>query len=189
MKDWKQSTQQRVMSRNLIKILLSLAIIYHLLAVIVFPNPNSILARSLAPLINPYGNTLGLNTTWQFFSPDPGHLRYVSYQVVVETGEDFQLEDFSWPPDNTEGMFTANIGRRFYHAFRTVLTDDKRQNYLVPFLCRKHPQATSIVIKTVNKVIPSIEEMQLESYSKFSDVQKTLPVPSQEYGCERENHG
>lgn len=165
------------------KIFFSVFILFHLLCIVIFPNPYSVLARSFSSYINPYGNLFGFNTTWQFFSPDPGMLRYIDYQVVEEKDENIQIHDYRWPP--LTSFFSENRARKFYYGLRTALSEEKRKDFFVSFLCRLHPEATSIVIKTVSESIPSMEKMRVSSAKGFSDAVETIGIPMQEFGCER----
>ena len=69
---------------KVLPIILSLYIVFHLTSVLLYPNPGSVLYRYMEPLISSYGNQFGFNTTWQFFSPNPGSLRYVEYSVIQD---------------------------------------------------------------------------------------------------------
>ena len=173
------------MKRKIAEGLATLFILFHLLAVLVYPNPYSVLARYVQPIINPYGNLFGLNTTWQFFSPDPGQLRHIEYDVIVEDGEEIDFDTHTWPPDD-KNLLQVNRARRFYHAVRTIVAPARAELYLVPFLCRKHPQATSIAIKAIEKRAPSMERAELEgeSFSKMNELSQSLQP--QEYFCMRE---
>lgn len=171
------------MSQKHIKNIFSVFIIFHLFAIVLYPNPSSVLARELAPYINWYGNSLGLNTTWQFFSPDPGNIRSIEYQVIVEDEDNIKIFNHKWPPDD-ESLFTNNIGRRFYFSLRTILDSYRREMFFIPYLCQVHPEATSITIKAVQELVSSIEKAKIESLG-YDEIDEPMIVPAQEYGCER----
>ena len=168
------------------RLLVSIFLIYHLVAVLLFPNPYSVLARSLQPIFNSYGNLFGLNTTWQFFSPNPGQLRYIEYDVIVETESNIDISHHKWPPQDGSIYFKENLSRRFYHAVRTIMSPQSQEELLVPFLCRKHKNATSIAIKAVQKFVPTLERAKVENADSFSQLLKEIEVTAAEFGCQRE---
>lgn len=174
------------MKKNeLLKIILSFFILFHLLAVGIYPNPNSVLTQSLSPLIRNYGNQLGLNTTWQFFSPNPGSIRYLEYDVIVENEEDIKIDKYSFPPQEDSSLWKANQGRLFYYSIRMISDTNNIANFLIPYLCRKHPEATSVALKAIDKRIPSMAKARYQGATGFSELQQQVDVPEQELGCER----
>lgn len=170
-----------------IKIILSVFLVIHLIAVLLFPNPYSLLNHFFAPLINPYGNQLGLNTTWQFFSPDPGSLRYLEYDVVIESEENIDVQRQTFPPQQDSSLWKANQARIFYYAVRMVSHSDSIGNYLIPYLCRKHPEATSIALKAVDKRIPSMAKARSQKAASFQELHQEMDIPEQEASCRKES--
>ena len=167
-------------------VILSLFIVFHLCSVLLYPNPGSVLYRYVEPLISGYGNQLGLNTTWQFFSPNPGSLRHLEYNVIIESDDDIDIVPFTYPPQNEASLLKANQARLFYYTVRMITHQPHIENHLIPYLCRKHPEATSIALKAIDKKIPSMAKARLLEVDTFSDLHQDLDIPEQEFGCERE---
>ncbi len=165
--------------------LLSLFILFHLCAVLLFPNPSSILSRNLSFFFNDYGNLLGLNTTWQFFSPNPGAMKYIDYDVIVEKEDEFDIKNYQFPPQGSQRNLKPNHSRLFYFAVRMVSSGENISRFFIPYLCRKHPEATSIAIKTVEKRILPIERVKL-AQDDLLDEEGDYRLPDQELSCSRD---
>ena len=140
----------------------------------------------MEPLIGSYGNQFGLNTTWQFFSPNPGSLRYLDYNAIIESEDKVDIESYTFPPQGDEVFFKTNQARMFYYMVRMITHSQNIADYLIPYLCRKHPQATSIAIKAVDKQIPTMEKARLQHAEDFSELWREAEIPEQEFGCSRE---
>ena len=162
------------------RILLSLFLVYHLIAVVLLPNPYSVVGRVFTPLFTTYASTLGMNTTWQFFSPNPMPHRYLSYTFsssetaeeadkVIE-GED---EDHYWPPRDRSQIWRENYNRQVYHSVVTTVLRDKTPTHLIPWLCQRHPGAVSISLYAHAKQLPSIERAKIEgkSIAEMAEIQ------------------
>jgi hypothetical protein len=170
------------MKKNeVVRILISIFIVYHLIAVMLYPNPFSILSRDFSGLFNSYGNLLALNTTWQFFSPNPGAIKYINYDVIKEQDADFNISTFQFPPQDDKHLWKDNKGRLFYFTVRMISSSQNMSQFLIPFLCRKHSDADSIVIKAIEKNIPNIESAKMGA-----ETEDNMNLPEQEYSCERE---
>lgn len=166
------------------KILLSGYVLYHLAAMMVLPNAGSILERRYGFLFYPYANTILLNTSWQFFSPNPSSSRYLQYELVIDSAE-ADYKTYFWPPESSDGLFFENYNRRVYHSLLTTFTPDLTQRFLIDYLCRKHAQAQSIVLYQMNRVLPSIERAEVDQLSGFEPMRSEVETPSFEYDCER----
>ena len=84
------------------KFFLSVFIILHVTTMVVVSNPGSILSRSLPHFMISYASTLGLNTTWRFFSPNPAGERYIEYEVHFNN-EEFNDDDIGGDHSDSEG--------------------------------------------------------------------------------------
>lgn len=163
-----------------LKVGVSLLIIYHLLCIVILPNYNSLLGRSVGDYLTAYANTLNFNTTWMFFSPNPGGQRFIEFQISKGKDPD---EISYWPPKSRAGILWDNYNRRMYHSMLTTLSDSRVRGYFVPFLCRTHPYAKHVTIQTLTDSTPAIENAQLDE-RKFSELNETLYVPLTEFECE-----
>ncbi len=142
------------------KIILSVFVIYHLVAVTLIPNPDSLLTRTLSPLILPYTNTFGLNTPWQFFSPDPSSHVYFEYELSPPD-ENSKISTYRWPPASKEGYLADNYMRLIYHSRYTTSSPDRIDQFLIPWLCRHHPGAREITLRTLSEELISIDKATL----------------------------
>ncbi len=78
-----QSLQQRIEDSVPGRALISLLIVFTLLAVVVINLPDSSLRRSLSKTTQPYLNAIGLDQAWGVFAPDP---RRESIRLEVRLG-------------------------------------------------------------------------------------------------------
>jgi len=149
--------------------------------VILIPNPNSIVATEWGWLFTPYANTLGMNTTWQFFSPDPSLNMYFPYEIQVANGEPVSGR---WPPAREEvpHMLLENYRRIFYHSLYTTIAPERVENFLVPFLCKRVPGALSIFIRTIIEDVPPIEKSRVDR-KDFAGLRFEMRNVDQEYPC------
>ncbi len=178
-----------------LKVALSLFVIYHLLAVLILPNPHSIVGRRMAPYLTPYANFFQLNTTWRFFAPDPTPNVFYEYEVIRrdwldnEWDESEDWEDFAkpirWPPDDYKGFFTENYNRLVYHSRFVTLTEQRTGQFLVPFLCRRHPEAGGISVQSVTEKVPSIDRAHLDRGS-FEDLTRSFHSQALRFDCPEE---
>src|SRR5687767_12570187 len=126
------------MSKGLSKLLISIAIIFHLTVILLYPNTFSHLRRDVLPAIIPYANLTGLASLWQFFAPEPESPRFLEYEIdwrekPAEVDED---QVYRWPPDK-DGLVDVFYTRR--NSSRAFLSFD--QNFvtgiLINWICRK----------------------------------------------------
>jgi hypothetical protein len=168
-----------------LKALISIFIIYHLVVIIVLPNGFSYLGRVLHPFIVPYANTLGLNTTWNFFSPDPANTIFFEYSVRFEDemGNPIKEPIFGVLPKEKDQIITDSSQRRFLYAVRFLMLDKNRLELLfAPWLCRQYEGATRVSIKQVTQQIPN-----LDMANKMSDnetvVRNEIASEFSSYNC------
>jgi len=88
-------------AKLLVKVILSGWIVYNIFTMLVMPNLGAYFGRSTSRFITPYGNTVGLNASWNFFSPDPAHTMYIRYRINYLDNEGFPTKD------SLEGFFPA----------------------------------------------------------------------------------
>ena len=160
---------------------------------LVVANPGSILSREIPYFMIHYANTLGLNTTWQFFSPNPGGERYLEYEVHLDDGmsdEELVWDEVMgdkdkyhyWPPKPGMGMLRENINRCFYHSLLSTFGEQRIKDVFIPWACRKHPEAYSISIRGKTKALPTIEVAQIENKS-FEHLSKSYDFELKEHIC------
>ena len=146
---------------------------------LIVANPNSIPSRQAPNFMLHYTNTLGLNTTWQFFSPNPMGERYLEYTIYSASNkEDFS--DHHWPPRAKIRQEKKN--RLFTHSLYSTANEQHTRDVFIPWLCRKHPTAFSIFLQAKTKSLPSIEVAQIDK-KKFKFLSKSHDLPLKEYLC------
>lgn len=140
-----------------LRVLASLFIIYHLLVIAILANNTSYLGRSLGRFLAPYGNTLGLNSSWNFFFMPPEHAMYIHYIVFFDENSEKEPVEGFVPPEK-EKIVVDSSGRRFFYLMRFLMSDEKRiQLLLAPYLCRQHPGATNIRIENIGEAIQNLD--------------------------------
>lgn len=145
---------------------------------VVMANNSSAVVRSIGAYVVPWANVLGLNMTWNFYSPDPANVLYLDYKIIFEdqNGEATRepIEGF-FPEEKTSMVFNLNH-RRFLSAMRFMTVEPKRlQNVFADWFCRKNPGATRVVIKVIMEKIPNIEAARLgteRAYNEMYQVEK-----------------
>jgi hypothetical protein len=146
------------------KVLISLWLVYHLLAVFVLPGGGSFVIRRLQSYLLPYANTVGVNTTWNFFSPDPANTMYFIYHINFENDEGEELkprEEGFFPPEKDK-IVTNGSRRRLLYAMRFLMLDSRRlQTLMAPWLCREYPEASRVSIQMILEKIPSLDRALL----------------------------
>lgn len=166
---------------NALKAGLSVFILFHLTTVIVLANPGSLLAHALSPLVNGYGSTFGLNTTWQFFSPDPGPKLLFQYEFVRKDGS-IDPATYVWPPEAGNKSPFSNYQRLIYYPIRTTSSEERVEKFFIPWLCRQNPSAESVSLSIVAFEVPSMEKTVTES-KKLPELARPKPSPAKTYVC------
>lgn len=148
-----------VKATSTLKAIISIFLIFHLMTIVVMANGGSYLGRKLSFLV-PYANSIGLNTTWNFFSPDPAHTMYFRSIVYFEdeNGENIKdPEEEYFPPERTNVVIDGTK-RRLLYAMRFLMIDTVRIEMLLgPWLCRSHPGSTSLTIEQTIETIPPLD--------------------------------
>lgn len=140
------------------QVLASLFLLYHLVAVLVLPNPGSYLDKHWGFLFYPYANTLGFHTPWQFFSPNPS--RHVYFEYEIESAESDQAG--RWPPLRSESdSLWPNYMRLIYHSRFTTSNPERKLYFLSRYLCQSVPGAERLHLKTLSEEIPTLERAAL----------------------------
>lgn len=157
--------------------------IYHICAIVLMPNPSSLLSREFAGYFTPYTNLFGLNTTWQFYSPEPASYLYYSYEVQVPEGEPLAGR---WPLAKADvpSMLQENYNRFMYNSRYVTSTPERVEKFFVPFLCKKVPGAVSVSISGSVEQLPDLEKARLDSEAinsmkqKMREIERDYPCPN-----------
>lgn len=169
--------------RTVLKIVLSLFILYHLAAVTILPNGSSMIGRKLSWLFLPYANPLLFNRTWQFFSPGPMSAFYLEYNLATNEGfaADEARAPFIYPPHRKNAALD-DFYMRTLAGMRMIATQEGPfEDYFIPFLCRLHPQAVALDLRSVLEELPPIEKS--EPFQNFKDMSERTTLPRKLYPC------
>lgn len=153
---------------------------------IVLGNGSSFLGHYLAEYYTPVANMVGLNTTWNFFSPDPAHTMYLRYTVHFEDeyGNPKQEAIQSlYPPEETNRDFATHIRRLSYQMRFLVASSEHIKKYFVPWICQKYPGATRIQTDVLLSRIPNLEVASTLSNSNYDDLVKQEEVNPNVFSC------
>jgi hypothetical protein len=160
------------------KILLSLFLVFHVIAIFVLPNPDSILYREWQNVIATYGSTIGMNTTWRFFSPNPS-LSTVEYEVVKSGHEP---EKFRYPASVEQVGSREAFNRLMNFAIFMAASRETLERFLHPYICKMHPDAEQIAYYIITNKFPTIENAQLRASSR-EDLSIKSRNPAGEFDC------
>lgn len=173
-------------AKLLFKGLLSLWIVYNIFTMFVMPNVGNYFGRSASRFILPYANTVGLNATWNFFSPDPAHTMYIRYFIRYydqdgnETKE--PVEGF-FPEEKNKGI-TNPTHKRDLYAMRFMVIDPKRMKILLgPWLCKQYPGASSVEMEHIIETVPSLDQVVTLKGESLSDLSQEVQYIREEVSC------
>jgi hypothetical protein len=172
--------------RFFLKIICSLWLIFHLTCIFVLPNGGGFLGRYIQSYLLPYANAIGVNTTWNFYSPDPANTMYFSYTAHYEspTGEELKpsVEEFL-PPEQSE-IVTDSSKRRLLYAMRYLaLNPGSLKVIMAPWICREHEGATRVSIHHVIERIPNLDTVLKKSHESVSGLREKADSENVEFSC------
>lgn len=128
--------------------------------IIILANGSSYLGRSFQGGLLPYGNSLGLNATWNFFSPDPAHTMFYKVKIYFQDDQGNDLkepEEIFYPPEKDQIVVNSSR-RRFLYSMRFLTIETSRIKTLMgPWICRNHPGATKVRMEHVIEQIPYLD--------------------------------
>lgn len=177
-----------------LKGLLSFFLLYHYSASLVLPNQRSYIEQHFGFLFYPYSNTLGLNTPWQFFSPNPSRNIWYEYEVIYDNdsfaNEYRHLDErdtviHRWPPGTKNtSMLAPNHMRLVYHSRFSTSSDERKLLFFANYFCRKHMGATAIGIKTYSEEPPTLERLSLDNRD-IEELKTLREWPAEVFDCEQ----
>lgn len=173
---------------KLTQIVLTVFFLYMVSMMVVMGNGASFLGRYLSPYYVHVANTVGLNTTWNFFSPDPANTMYIRINYRLATGDDL---DTVLPEVNEDGVFDFSLNkRRMAYVVRYLILDPQKiEEFLAPWLCRQKPEARSIYIETVIEKIPPLDKVIILKDTIFNDLIEKQTINSLDYECPQNKAG
>lgn len=167
---------------NIAKVAISAFVVFHLAAVFILPNPDSILYHATQKVIRTYGTALGLHTTWRFFSPNP-LLKVLEYRVVGSKTESAETRH-RFPEDVKEAGNREGFNRLMTYAMYMAQSKETLEAHLQPYLCAKWPDATSIEYEILGNEFPAIERAQKIGLDREM-LMKQVRQPAGELECVR----
>lgn len=153
----------RVMFNRLKKLSLLVLFIYFVSMMVVLGNGSSFLGRYFESFFTPVANTIGLNTTWNFFSPDPAHTMYIKYNVFFEDPygvEKREAIEAFYPESKDQGNDFRLDKKRHAYIMRFMIQDPVRmEHFFIPWICSKNEGASKIQVEVILKRIPTLDQM------------------------------
>ncbi|MGE3975391.1 MAG: hypothetical protein AB7F59_12780 [Bdellovibrionales bacterium] len=148
------------MSKTLSKRLISVLLVFHLLVIGIFPVASSYLWTFFSPLMIPYANALGINSSWQFFAPEPETWIYLEYEIEhEEVADDLARSSLhKWPPPRKIPFDLLYTWHSSMKAFAFTFPQQLPLT-LGRWMCRQHPEAFSITFRRVTLQIPTFQNV------------------------------
>lgn len=173
-------------AKLLCKALLSFWIVYNIFTMLVMPNIGAYFGRMSSRFIIPYANTVGLNASWNFFSPDPAHTMYLHYMINYADKEGNPTKDpveGYFPPEKNQGI-TATTRKRELYVMRFMVIDPKRLKvFMGPWLCRQYPGATSVDMEHVIETVPMLDQVVTFKGEGVRDLSQELQYVKESVSC------
>ena len=180
------------MPKDWLKKIASLLILFHLGTIILMPNFVSTYGRIVGQPFLVYASTFGITMPWMFFSPDPSVILYFEYELEVsDYGEpltESEQKTYQWPIEPPDRFYRLDYLRSIYHSRSSTSSPERLEKLLIPFLCKKHPEAKRISVRSVIKTHPLLEQAEIEPTSetvKFLRTRKELPATA--FSCNPES--
>lgn len=173
-------------TKKWLKIVFSVFLLYHLFTVLLMPIGGSLAGRKLGRFVLPYANTLGFNTTWQFFSPGPSPMFYLEYDVETDVDAPVASEPKVYPPARQAFAWDDGWNRRLYGMRFFALNPERLERYFIPFLCRENPGARGISVQAVFEKIDDLDRAARTDTlwnSDFKDLSERIDLPRQKFSC------
>ncbi|QDK37787.1 hypothetical protein [Bdellovibrio sp. NC01] len=168
------------------KALLSLWIVYNIFTMLVMPNIGAYFGRVSSRFITPYANTVGLNASWNFFSPDPAHTMYIHYMINFADSEGNPTKDpieGYFPPEKNRPV-TSTFRKRELYVMRFMVIDPKRLKvFMGPWLCRQYPGASSVDMEHVIETVPMLDQVVTHKDEIIKDLSQELQYVHESVSC------
>ena len=156
-----KSKRHLLHNRILLKTFLSLFAIWHIFSIFVLPDPDSVLYHHLTNSVVRYGNLIGFNNTWRFFSPNP-LIRLLEYDIFTR-GQNGQLHFLlsgryprSFNQEPNREIYNRKLDSGMY-----LMMQNKVPVTIGRVLCRQYANADTIAIYLRGREFPPIEKANL----------------------------
>lgn len=177
--------------KRVLKAVLSIFIVYHLLAIFILPMGQGLVIRELGRYFITYANLFNLNTSWQFFSPGPSPIFYLEYSYnypADDPADEGLLESESMLlPEKRVGFgLSDHYNRRLYSMRFFSVDPEKIERYLAPWLCRKDERAESISLRQLVGEVESVEKHRGRfGADSFADMNEPKQYARMTFSCGR----
>ena len=154
--------------------------------IMIMGNGGSYLGRYFQNILVPYANQIGMNTTWNFFSPDPASVMYLKYRVYFNDEKGIAIKDPIEEYYPESGRTSEPDIRKRRHSFmaRYMILDPKRvQVILAPWICKKYPGATDLFIENIIEMVPPFDAAVQLTQSGLSEENNRFPSMQLNYNC------
>lgn len=140
--------------------------------------------RLIGQYFIPYANVIGLNTSWNFFSPDPAHVMYFQYSITKKDQDPNEESTNLYIPEQKNYGPFGLVDRRVMYAMRFMILDQRRVDALLgPWLCKKHPEALMIHVEHKIESIPPIDSVAFNPDGENSRNDKQIKMVDKDFNC------
>ncbi|MGZ3817133.1 MAG: hypothetical protein ACXVCA_08220 [Bdellovibrio sp.] len=170
----------------LFKGVLSLWIVYNIFTMLVMPNVGAYFGRMTSKFIAPYANTVGLNASWNFFSPDPAHTMYLRYTVFFTDADGNEVKEpieNYFPAEKNKGVHSLSRKRDLYAMRFMIIEPTRLQNLMGPWLCRQYEGASSVQMEHVVETVPLLDQAVTLKDEMVQDLSQEVQVNRETHSC------
>lgn len=172
---------------NLIfKLILGSVFFYFVAMMLVLGNGSSFLGRYIGSYFAPVANMVGLNTTWNFFSPDPAHTMLLKYVIHYEDAYGNPVKEAIenyFPPESELTDFRLHKRRLSYVMRFFAASPNRMEQYFIPWLCKTHPGASRVQTEISLSRIPPLDVAYTMTDTDYSELVKQEEVNPRVYSC------
>lgn len=168
------------MNTKLKKIMISFAVIFHLLIVLSVPNLSSYFNYKFSSVVYTYVNILHVNFGWAFFSPDPSPAMFFAYEGFKNNDLVLQGE---FPDIEPKNWFWPNHSRNSSMRNLFVRNSESVGKVLGKYLCTQHQDVD--VIEFRKKIIPYVSYQDVNNGKHINDISNPVYEPSAKWECDR----
>ena len=173
-------------AKLLLKVFLSLWIVYNIFVMLIMPNIGSYLGRTMSRFITPYAGAVGLSAGWDFFSPDPAHTLYIEYTIYYPDspeGESRDPVEGYFPPEKNQPVHDP-VRKRDLYATRYMALSPKRLRILFgPWLCRQYPGSSQVNARIIIETVPSLDKVVQRPDMALSEMSERIEYANEDVPC------
>jgi hypothetical protein len=139
--------------------ILSVALVYMLLVVVVGPNRDTYHGYLLAPILEPAFSALEFGQNWSFFAPDPGPAP-IRLEWEILDAKDSIIRTGFFPDEGYPYFINERQTRRVALARFFFFNDERHLNVWSSWVCRSNPDANSVRLWKAEGKIPNLFKVQ-----------------------------